>query len=139
MTTILLLTVVILAGCGRKNNKPEFEVVPNDDNTITITADNAGAGSMVGGATISISDGQVLVVDSTMTEKSGIGIKLFVSEGPQSIDASADDVLHANDEPALTLTVDGPGTAEYPLSSGEYSVFVSVEKKSTGVITLSTK
>ena len=54
---IAFLSVLMLTGC--RSSKPSLEVMPHDDNTITITADKAGI-SGVGGAGITVADGQQL-------------------------------------------------------------------------------
>jgi PBP1b-binding outer membrane lipoprotein LpoB len=67
LITILsaFLSVLMLAGC--RSSKPDLEVMPHDDNTITITADKAGI-SGVGGAGITVADGQQLVIDSALSK-----------------------------------------------------------------------
>ena len=71
---IAFLSVLMLAGC--RSSKPSLEVVPHDDNTITITADKAGI-SGVGGAGITTADDQQLVIDSSLS-KGSIQLKLFL-------------------------------------------------------------
>ena len=132
---IAFLFALILSSC--RSSKPDLEVVPHDDNTITITADKAGI-SGVGGAGITIADGQQLVIDSALS-KGSIRLKLFRDDEPASVDASLDEILHTDETPALDVTVTSTGKTEHPLQPGEYTLFVNVLEKATGNITLSAK
>ena len=132
---IAFLSVLTLTGC--RSSKPSLEVVPHDDNTITITADKAGI-SGVGGAGITIADNQQLVIDSTLS-KGSIQLKLFRDDEPAGVDASLDEILHTDEMPALDVTVNSAGTTGHSLQPGEYTLFVNVLEKTTGNITLSAK
>ena len=134
---LAVLLVLLLAGCAAGPNGPSLEIKPNDDNTITITANRAGI-SGGGGADITVSEGQELVVDSTLS-KGEITVRFFRDNGPDDPDASVDDILHANEEPALTVTVTEAGTTSYPVAPGSYTIMVSVQKTSNGIITIGTK
>ena len=123
---IAFLSVLMLTGC--RSRKPSLEVMPHDDNTITITADKAGI-SGVGGAGITIADGQQLIIDSALS-KGSIQLKLFLDN---------ESALHTDETPALDVTVNSAGTTEHPLQPGEYTLFVNVLEKTTGNITLSAK
>ena len=132
---IAFLSVLMLAGC--RSSKPSLEVVPHDDNTITITADKAGI-SGVGGAGITIADGQQLVIDSALS-KGSIQLKLYRDDEPAGVDAPLDEILHTDETPSLDVTVKSAGTTEHLLQPGEYTLFVNVLEKTTGNITLSAK
>ena len=134
---IAFLSALILTGCHNKSGKPDLEVVPHDDNTITITADKAGI-SGVGGAGITIADNQQLVIDSALS-KGSIQFKLFRDDEPAGVDASLDEILHTDETPALDVTINSAGTTEHPLQAGEYTLFVNVLEKTTGNIMLSAK
>ena len=134
---IALLSALMLTGCHNKSGKPDLEVVPHDDNTITITADNAGI-SGVGGTGITIADGQQLIIDSALS-KGSIQLKLFLDNEPAGVDASLDEILHTDEAPALDVTINSAGTTEHPLQAGEYTLFVNVLEKTIGNITLSVK
>ena len=132
---IAFLFALILSSCW--SSKPSLEVMPHDDNTITITADKAGI-SGVGGAGITISEGQQLIIDSALS-KGSIQLKLFLDNEPAGLDASLDEILRADETPALDVTVNSAGTTEHPLQPGEYTLFVNVLEKTTGNIMLSAK
>ena len=132
---IAFLSVLTLTGC--RSSKPSLEVVPHDDNTITVTADKAGI-SGVGGAGITIADNQQLVIDSALS-KGSIQLKLFRDDEPAGVDASLDEILHTDEMPALDVTVNSAGTTGHSLQPGEYTLFVNVLEKTTGNITLSAK
>ena len=135
---LVFLAILILAGCHGISSKPVLEVLPNDDNnTISITANKAGI-SGVGGSGIVIAEGQQLVIDSALS-KGSIQLKLYLDEEPAGADASLEEILHADETPALDVTVKSAGTTVHPLQAGEYTLFVNVLEKSTGNITLSAK
>ena len=134
---IALLTALMLVGCKAKDSKPSLEIMPNDDNTISITADKAGI-SGGGGADITVSEGQKLVIDSTLS-KGVIQIRFFRDEAPSNPDASVDEILHTNDAPALDVTVSAAGTTEHTVDSGSYTIMVNVLKTTSGTIIISAK
>ena len=134
---IALLSALMLVGCKAKDSKPSLEIMPNDDNTISITADKAGI-SGGGGADITVSEGQKLVIDSSLN-KGEIRIKFFRVEAPANPDASVDEILHTNDDPTLDFTVNAAGTTEHTVDSGNYTIMVNVLKTTTGTIIISAK
>ena len=134
LATLLSLT---LSGCTAKTSKPSLEIMPNDDNTISITADKAGI-SGGGGANITVSEGQKLVIDSTLS-KGEIQIKFFHDEAPANPDASVDEILHTNDEPAIDVIVNAAGTTEHTVDPDNYTIMVNVLRETTGTVKISTK
>lgn len=134
LATLLSLT---LSGCTAKTSKPSLEIMPNDDNTISITADKAGI-SGGGGANITVSEGQKLVIDSTLSNGE-IQIKFFRDEAPANPEASVDEILHTNDTPTLDVTVNDAGTTEHTVDPGSYTIMVNVKKTTTGTIVISAK
>lgn len=134
---IALLTALMLVGCKANDSKPSLEIMPNDDNTISITADKAGI-SGGGGADITVFEGQKLVIDSTLNEGE-IQIKFSRNEAPADSDASADDILHSSDDPVLVVTVSATGTTGHTVDPGSYTVMVNILKTTTGTIIISSK
>ena len=134
---IALLTALMLVGCKAKDSKPSLEIMPNDDNTISITADKAGI-SGGGGADITVSEGQKLVIDSTLS-KGEIQIRFFHDEAPANPDASVAEILHTNDDPALDVTVSASGKTKHTVDPGSYTIMVNVLKTTTGTIIISVK
>ena len=134
---IALLTALMLVGCKAKDSKPSLEIMPNDDNTISITADKAGI-SGGGGADITVSEGQKLVIDSTLS-KGEIQIRFFHDEAPANPDASVAEILHTNDDPALDVTVSASGKTKHTVDPGSYTIMVNVLKTTTGIIIISAK
>ena len=134
---IALLVALMLVGCKATNSKPSLEIMPNDDNTISITADKAGI-SGGGGADITVSEGQKLVIDSTLS-KGEIRIRFFREEAPANPDVSVAEILHTNDDPALDVTVNDTGTTEHTVDPGSYTIMVNVKKTTTGTIVISAK
>ena len=134
---IAMLMAFMLVGCKAKDSKPSLEIKPNDDNTISITADKAGI-SGGGGADITVSEGQKLVIDSTLS-KGEIQIRFFREEAPANPDASVEEILHTNDEPALDVTVSAAGTTEHTVDPGNYTIMVNVLKTTSGTIIISVR
>ena len=134
---IALLTALMLVGCKAKDSKPSLEIMPNDDNTISIMADKAGI-SGGGGADITVSEGQKLVIDSTLS-KGEIQIRFFHDEAPANPDASVAEILHTNDDPALDVTVSASGKTKHTVDPGSYTIMVNVLKTTTGIIIISAK
>ena len=134
---VVTLIALMLVGCKARDSKPSLEIMPNDDNTISITADKAGI-SGGGGAGITVSEGQKLVIDSTLS-KGAIQIRFFRDEAPANPDASVDEILHTNDDPALDVTVSAAGTTEHTVDLGDYTIMVNVLKTTTGIIIISVK
>ena len=135
---IALLIALMLVGCKAKDSKPTLETMPDDDrNTITITADKAGI-SGGGGANITVSEGQKLIIDSTLS-KGEIQIRFFREEAPANPDVSVAEILHTNDDPALDVTVSATGTTEHTVDPGNYTIMVNVLKTTTGTIIISAK
>lgn len=134
---IAMLMAFMLVGCKVTNSKPSLEIKPNDDNTISITADKAGI-SGGGGADITVSEGQKLVIDSTLS-KGEIQIRFFRDEAPANPDASVEEILHTNDTPTLDVTVNDAGTTEHTVDPGSYTIMVNVKKTTTGTIIISVR
>lgn len=134
---IALLIALMLVGCKVNDSKPNLEIMPNDDNTISITADKAGI-SGGGGADITVFEGQKLVIDSTLKEGE-IQIKFSRNEAPADSDASADELLHSSDDPVLVVTVSATGTTGHTVDPGSYTVMVNILKTTTGTIIISSK
>ncbi len=132
-----LLIAFLLVGCKAKDSKLSLEIMPNDDNTISITADKAGI-SGGGGANITVSEGQKLIIDSTLS-KGEIQIRFFREEAPANPDVSVAKILHTNDDPALDVTVSASGKTEHTVDPGSYTIMVNVLKTTTGTIIISAK
>ena len=132
-----MLMAFMLVGCKVTNSKPSLEIKPNDDNTISITADKAGI-SGGGGADITVSEGQKLVIDSTLS-KGEIQIRFFRDEAPANPDASVEEILHTNDEPAIDVIVNAAGATEHTVDPGSYTIMVNVLKTTTGTIIISVR
>ena len=130
LATLLSLT---LSGCTAKTSKPSLEIMPNDDNTISKAGISGG-----GGANITVSEGQKLVIDSTLS-KGEIQIKFFHDEAPANPDASVDEILHTNDEPAIDVIVNAAGTTEHTVDPDNYTIMVNVLRETTGTVKISTK
>lgn len=132
-----MLMAFMLVGCKAKESKPSLEIIPSDDNTISITADKAGI-SGGGDADITMSDGQKLVIDSTLS-KGEIQVRFFREEAPANPDASVEEILHTNDEPAIDVIVNAAGATEHTVDPGSYTIMVNVLKTTSGTIIISVR
>ena len=86
-----------------------------------------------GGADITVSEGQKLVIDSTLS-KGEIQIRFFRDEAPANPDASVDEIFHTNDTPALDVIVNAAGATEHTVDPGSYTIMVNVLKTTSGTI-----
>ena len=91
-----------------------------------------------GGADITVSEGQKLVIDSALS-KGEIQIRFFRDEAPASPDASVEEILHTNDEPAIDVIVNAAGATEHTVDPGSYTIMVNVKKTTTGTIIISVR
>ena len=91
-----------------------------------------------GGADITVSEGQKLVIDSTLS-KGEIQIRFFREEAPASPDASVEEILHTNDEPAIDVIVNAAGATEHTVDPGSYTIMVNVLKTTSGTIIISVR
>ena len=124
----LLLASVLLGGCGRKE---VFSVSQEEDKRVSITAENAAPGSM-GISYLSVSEGQKIVVDSSLDEKGSIRVELLgVVLG---IDDDPTDALSADSASEFTIT--GPGRMEFTELPGDYTLRVSVLERASGSVSI---
>ena len=136
-TIMLVLGLAsLLAGC----TKPNFSIAANGDNTITVTAVRASKKSFGGTGFITAEEGQKIIIDSALNDKGEIQLKF--SGGPASdMDAEVSELFAAASgaDPALTVSVKGPGKSEYEIGAGNYGVYAEVLSKADGTVNISVK
>lgn len=132
----LIAAVLVLTGC----KKPNFGVRLNEDSNIEIIAENASKGFMGAAGVLTVENGQKLVIDSDLKDKSEILVKLIPASG-FGMDASAEDLLSAmTDENAETeITVKGKSSDDYEVVPGDYTVRAESVTKSNGTIVIRVK
>ena len=112
-----------------------------DENFIPqIIADNAKPGFLGAAGFFTVEEGQKIVVESTLNAKSEIRLRFYA--GPAlAEDAAAEDLVNTvnGGEAVLEITVKGPGTTEYDLAPGDYSVAAEAQTKSNGKIEIHIK
>ena len=136
--TLMLVTAlaVMLSGCG----KPNLAVTADADNTVTIKADKAPKGYFGGAGFTTVEEGQKIIINSALNEKGEILLKF--SGGPAADpDAGAAELTGSvsGENPALEVTVKGPGTTEYEIAPGAYGCRAEVLSKADGTISISVK
>lgn len=133
---LALLLAAALTGCKR----PNLAVVGNGDNTMTITAVKAPKKYFGGSGFLTVEEGQKIVIDSALNEKGEILLKF--SGGPASdgnAEASELTASVSGTDPALEVSVKGPGTSEYEIAAGDYGLYAEVVSKADGTVSISVK
>ena len=122
MMALTILLVLAVSGCS----KPLFNVTENEDNTISITAENAAADSE-GISYITAGENEILIAETDFKEEGEIELRIFKATfGEEDFP----------DEPDQTQNISGTGSTEIPLEPGEYTISVKVLSKISGTATL---
>ena len=134
----LIGSLLVLSGC----KKPNFGVRVDESLNVEIIAENAEKGFMGAAGTIEVSEGQKLTVESTLKDKNEVSLK-FTAAPALDIDAKTDELIGMvtgdGAETALEIVIKGPGTEEYEIAPGTYSVQAEALTKSNGRIIIRTK
>ena len=124
LLVFLLLAVLLLSACGQK---PVYGVSSNEDNSISVTAENGPKGS--GGlGYLTVGEGETVVVACAMNEGAKLQLRFFAG-----LLGSED----FPDEPSLELEVSGGDTARATLEPGEYTVAILAQSKLSGTALIS--
>ena len=122
---LLLLCVLLLAACGSSL----FNVSSTEDNSISITAENALKDSM-GIGYLTVGEDQKVLVEPSLDDQGELRLRFMAG------------LLGSEDfpeEPSLEETISGTEPVEFELEPGEYTVGVTVAKKLTGTAVISVK
>ena len=136
----VLMLAVLMSGALTGCKKPNFAVTGNGDNTMTIIAEKAPKKYFGGSGFLTVEEGQKIVIDSALNEKGEILLKF--SGGPAADDEAEASDLSASvsgDDPALEVSVKGPGTSEYEIAAGDYGLYAEVITKANGTVNISVK
>ena len=60
--------------------------------------------------------------------------RFFREEAPANPDASVEEILHTNDDPAIDVIVNAAGATEHTVDPGSYTILVNVLKTTSGTI-----
>ena len=123
---ILLLAALLLAGCGEKS---VYGVSSEEDNTISVTAQKADAGSR-GIGYLTVGENESVVIEANFENNGKLRVRMF--EGLLGSDEFNEDYLSET-------TVSGHDTAEFTIGAGEYTVAIFADDTLTGTAKLSVK
>lgn len=130
---ILSMAMICLASCG----KSELSITGNTEKTMTVVAENSGAGDFVMVGTLEVAEGEQIVLEPALD--SGVVELGFVSaEGMDDIDEVPDmegDAAKAQ----YTAEVSGTEPQTVEADEGPYLVKVTVNEKATGTIEIKVK
>ena len=122
MMALTILLVLAVSGCS----KPLFNVTENEDNTISMIAEKAAAGS-AGVSYITAGENEILIAETDFKEEGEIELRIFKATfGEEDFP----------DEPDQTRIISGTGSTEIPLEPGEYTIAIKVLSKISGTATL---
>ena len=128
---ILILAVLILSasavlyGCGKKEDaRKEFGIETNEDNTVTITAENGAKGSS-GTAYIEIKEGEAIILDNARFDDGSIRIEFFE---PSDTDRLS---------PVVSYDVISSGKVEITCDPGKYDILATALSDVSGLFKIS--
>ena len=126
-----------LTGC----KKSVFYTHMNQSLELEIGAENAQKGTFGATGSLTVSEGQKIVVESALKENSEISLKL-ITDPALGIDATAEELSESlsGDDYVMEIVVKDQGTAEYEIEPGEYNVRAEVlSNKANGTILVTVK
>ena len=121
-----MLAALLLTGCGGKS---VLNVSSNEDNTVSITAEQAEKGS-AGVGYLTVGENETALVETAFEKKGTVALRIFAG-----LLGSED----FPDTPVLETTVSGEDSVELDLEPGEYSIGVVVEQTVTGTAVIRTQ
>ena len=132
LTVILALAISVLAltACG----KSEFSGNWEGEKKMTITAENASQNDYFMSGTLTVADGEQVVISANLT-KGSVRVELIgVPEG-QSIDS----VPEMDGEPIMKADLKATDGASGTVPAGEYRVKTTCLEKATGTVLVEAK
>lgn len=120
---VVVLAVIAIAVAISNHRSSIFTVENNDDGTIEVTAQNA-AQDASGVGYITLEEGQMLMVRTTLTDHSTVGIEVL----PAETDATTKTLL--NEE---FTAVDA---RHFEMPAGRYTIRITARKGATGSISI---
>lgn len=130
ITLILLATMFVLTSCG----KSEFGCTENQEKKMVISAKEADIDSFFLTGTLSVADGEKLVISSDL-EKGSVSLGFVSPSGMDDIETIPD----VDVDPVMTAEVSGTQTQEYEIRPGDYLLKANVIEKATGTIQIDVK
>ena len=132
ITGIMLLLLMMMTACS----KSSFGLVVNDDNTISITAENAEDGSAASGV-IEVGDNQMLKGEPDLSTDGTIRLDIYEGDIGLPMDPSEEDIAEKG-TPLASIMLTGQDFGAVGLEPGTYTVVANVEGKVTGTATVKT-
>ena len=133
--TLILVTVFAMAMFMTSCQSSEFSLTANDDNSMSITAENAGDDMSSTAGNLTIADTDEIVVTPAL-EKGEVTLEFFDSSGftdPEEV-PDLDDA-----EAQATVTVSGSEETVVGVAAGEYLVKATGGEKATGTVEITVR
>ena len=130
----MILTVFMLAGCGKMN----FGVAVNEDMNISIIAENAPKDTFGAAGSLTVGEKGRILVEPDFEGDSEVNV-IFTDGSALTGNASVKELTDAVDQSnaVLEITIGGTEPVEYDLAPGDYIVRATVVKKANGSATIS--
>ena len=124
-----------MTGCGKR----EFSVRIDENLNAVITAENASKDMLGGAGSLTVEEGQKVVVEPAI-EGNG-KIRIVFSGSSLSEESSPEELTNAvnAEDGDLVIEVTGSGKMEYELVPGDYFLNATVLEPTTGTVTISAK
>ncbi len=133
--SLFVVTVFAMAMFMTSCQSSDFAVAVNDDNTASITAENAGDDMSSSAGTLVIADEEEIVITPAL-EKGVITIEFLDATGFDD----PDEVPDVNNlEAVATITVSGSVEDVVAVKAGSYMVRATGDEKATGTVELSVR
>ena len=133
--TLILVTVFAMAMFMTSCQSSEFALTANDDNSMSITAENAGDDMSSTAGNLTIADTDEIVVTPAL-EKGEVTLEFFDSSGftdPEEV-PDLDDA-----EAQATVTVSGSEETVVGVAAGDYMVRATGGEKATGTVEITVR
>ena len=130
---ILLAAVLVLAGCGE--TKTTLMADSGADNTAVIVAEDAEEGDSVTTGPITVEEGEIVAITSSLEGDAVINIKLIPAT-EAGADATPEELMESVDPANAVLDLDGSGSglAQSGVGTGDFMVMATVVNPGSGSV-----
>ena len=122
----LVVAIMVMSACGTS----EFSVDCSDEKAAHVNADNAQKDAWVVTGSLSVEEGEQLVLTSNL-EKGEVKIELFGVSEEQSIDELPET---PEGEPVVMFMAKGTDSMSGGVAAGSYLIKATVTEKATGTV-----
>lgn len=126
ITLFILLVMLTMTACGGS----AFSIDCSDEKAAHVNAENAAKDEWVVTGSLSVEDGEEVVLKSNL-EKGEIRIELYATSEEQSIDELPED---PSGEPAVVFAASGTDSMSATMAKGSYMIKATVTDKATGTV-----